>query len=242
MRNSDACPVLAERLQDETDDLLVRHECAEALGAIGDDRFLELLQKYSQHDRSEIAETCAIAVDLFAWRSAYGESVTNGVRSPENHSYLSVDPAPALTDKSIEELEQILLNKRLSLFERYRAMFALRNANSDVAAATLARGLTDDSALFRHEVAYVLGQMQQPVAVAPLVRVLTDPAEHRMVRHECAESLGSIGGDGATAALQNYQVDDEDVVRESCEVALDAMQYWNTFATGGDCAEPMQLV
>ena len=41
-------------------------------------------------------------------------------------------------------------------------------------------GLSDPSALFRHEVAYCLGQRQDPAAVTTLERILEDEAEHPM--------------------------------------------------------------
>ena len=41
-------------------------------------------------------------------------------------------------------------------------------------------GLQDASALFRHEVAYCLGQRQDPAAVQTLVRILKDEGEHPM--------------------------------------------------------------
>ena len=66
-------------------------------------------------------------------------------------------------------------------------MFSLRNLNSDDAAMALVSGLQDNSALFRHEIAYVLGQMQRPVTATALIAVLERKDEHRMVRHEAAE-------------------------------------------------------
>lgn len=41
-------------------------------------------------------------------------------------------------------------------------------------------GLKDPSALFRHEVAYCLGQRQDPAAVATLKQILKDENEHPM--------------------------------------------------------------
>ena len=64
------------------------------------------------------------------------------------------------------------MDPSLSLFERYRAMFSLRNLNSDDAAMALVNGLQDGSALFRHEIAYVLGQMQRPMTATALIAVL----------------------------------------------------------------------
>jgi deoxyhypusine monooxygenase len=73
-----------------------------------------------------------------------------------------------------------------------------------------------------------MGQMQNPVSVPSLQAVLEDPQEHRMVRHEAAEALGAVGGKECEAILKNFMKDQEVVVRESCEVALDTMEYWTT--------------
>lgn len=87
------------------------------------------------------------------------------------------------------------------------------------------QGLKCSSALFRHEIAYVLGQMQHPAAIQQLTVNLRDPKEHPMVRHECAEALGAIANDECTDVLKEYACDKEPVVRQSCEVALDMSEY-----------------
>ncbi len=81
------------------------------------------------------------------------------------------------------------------------------------------------SALFRHEIAYVLGQMQHPAAVTALTKNLQDENENCMVRHECAEALGSIATEECIKVLEQYKADKEMVVKESCEVALDMCDY-----------------
>lgn len=121
-----------------------------------------------------------------------------------------------------------LLNQDLSLFERYRAMFTLRDMNSDESALALVEGFRDPSALFRHEVAYVLGQMQRPATVPGLSQVLQNLTEHEMVRHEAAESLGSIGTKECEEILALYRNDNKQVVKESCIVALNTVEYWTT--------------
>ena len=40
--------------------------------------------------------------------------------------------------------------------------------------------MKDESALFRHEVAYCLGQRQDPAAIDTLKAILADEAEHPM--------------------------------------------------------------
>jgi deoxyhypusine monooxygenase len=185
MRSRDACPVLTAVLEDESDDILVRHECAEALGSIGHSSSLAVLEKYSKHSATEISETCQIAVELINWKlqqeakeAAKGNQITQ-----QRSLYLSFDPAPPLSEMmTIVELERNLLDSSLSLFHRYRAMFSLRDVNSDQAALALVSGFKDKSALFRHEVAFVLGQMQRPVTIPGLAEILKNKSEHRMVR------------------------------------------------------------
>lgn len=62
----------------------------------------------------------------------------------------------------MEDLEKTFLDTSLPLFLRYRAMFALRDLASppDLPTAVpainiLAKGLKDNSALFKHEVAFL---------------------------------------------------------------------------------------
>ena len=67
--------------------------------------------------------------------------------------------------------------------------------------------------------------MQHEAAVEHLQQNLSDTKENYMVRHECAEALGSIATDKSMELLQKYLSDKERVVRESCEVALDMCEY-----------------
>ena len=60
---------------------------------------------------------------------------------PEN-PYFSVDPAPPDTvDKTdVKTLKQQLLDEKLPLFERYRAMFSLRNKGDTESILALSEG------------------------------------------------------------------------------------------------------
>mgnify|MGYP000108948568 FL=1 len=129
----------------------------------------------------------------------------------------------------IENLRQVLIDPNESLFKRYQAMFSLRNLNTDESAMALADGLDcQDSALFRHEIAFVLGQMQRPITTAKLAKVLAEKSENEMVRHECAEALGAIATEETNQILKDYLEDDTRVVRESAIVALDVSDYNNS--------------
>jgi len=214
-----AIPTLSRLLEDANESPIVRHEAGEALGAIAQPESLPLLERYVNDPAVEVAETCQIAVDRIKW-------VMENRDKPKS-AFLSVDPAPPHPSRSLAELKSTYLNTSLSLFERYRAMFALREIGTAEAVEIMCEGLFDKSALFRHEVAYVLGQLQHPAAAPALTKVLAENAEHAMVRHEAAEALGAlITSEPTIPLLQQYLSDKEDIVRESCEVATDIQDYY----------------
>ena len=237
MGDTSAVPTLIRVLEDVHEDVMVRHEAGEALGAIGHADALEVLQRHVDSDIVEIAETCQIALDRVRWASSSsskkaaaatgGRAGVVGAADSAN-PYDSVDPAPPVAGaeaRSTEELRAALLDTSASLFERYRALFALRNDGSDAAVLAIVDGLGDRSALFRHEIAYVLGQMQHVLSVDGLAARLQDKDENYMVRHEAAEALGSIADPKCLPLLEAYAKDADRVVRESCEVALDMAEY-----------------
>uniref|UniRef100_A0A3P8WZB2 Deoxyhypusine hydroxylase n=1 Tax=Cynoglossus semilaevis TaxID=244447 RepID=A0A3P8WZB2_CYNSE len=231
MQDKQAIPTLIDVLKDTQQEPMVRHEAGEALGAIGDPSVLDLLKEYSQDPKLDakpfVAETCQLAVHRLEWlQSGAEKELENG--STKEIPYLSIDPAPPAASRSVSELRSDLLNENLPLFTRYRAMFALRNQGSEEAVLALGDGLQCSSALFRHEIGYVLGQMQHPAAIPALSAALERPGENPMVRHEAAEALGSIGKEDCLAVLQRYRGDGERVVKESCEVALDMLEYENS--------------
>ncbi|KAH7471106.1 hypothetical protein PRIC1_003083 [Phytophthora ramorum] len=225
-QREEACDTLHRVLSDELDDGMVRHEAAEALGAIGAAQSLPILEQFSTDSAPEVSDTCKLAVDLVKYKLAKAQGkVAEG--EVDRNPYLSEDPAPAAEkDVTTAELRKVLLDHDGDMFAKYRAMFSLRNRNTEEAALALAEAFSDPNALFKHEVAYVMGQMENPVLVPALKKVLLDDSEHRMVRHEAAEALGAIGTTECEDILKQYLKDDVQVVRESCEVALDIMDYW----------------
>lgn len=222
MKDARAIPYLIGVLEDTQQQAMVRHEAGEALGAIGDPCVLETLDHFAEDPIAEVSETCQIAASKIRWEQAQkGRNVL--MEGP--CVYQSIDPAPACTSGDMQQWSSDLLDPTLPLFERYRALFALRDRGGEEAVVHLARGLNHSSALFKHEIAYVLGQMQHHAAVEPLAAKLAEVSENAMVRHECAEALGAIATEECLHVLQKYQKDKERVVRESCEVALDMYQY-----------------
>lgn len=197
---------------------------AEALGAIGSEEALAVLEKFLSDSIPEVSETCELALGRIKWIC---ENKNSSEKLPEN-PFLSVDPAPPFANKTIPELKHILLDDNDTLFNRYRAMFALRNLRTADAILALTSGLKVGSALFRHEVAFVLGQLQDEVGITALKESLEDRTENEMVRHECAEALGAIANKDCLDVLNKYLEDDKRVVKESCEIALDMCEYENS--------------
>lgn len=245
MKVESALPVLESVLRDKNEDPMVRHEAAEAMGAISSLSSLPILREFLTDSNRSVRETCEIALAKIEWdNSSEGQKHAIALNSTDNtFTYTSIDPAPATSGllsgalkpevvfpERIFSLQMDLTNAELPLFERYRAMFALRNIGTAEAVDALASGFTDDSALFKHEIAFIFGQMLSPHSVPSLVKVLQNTSESDMVRHEAAEALGGIATPEVLPHLKEWMVRDDAprVVRESCQVAMDMWEYENS--------------
>ncbi|MCO5585668.1 hypothetical protein L7F22_039604 [Adiantum nelumboides] len=165
---------------------IVRHEAAEALGAIGQADSVTILNKTLREDPAqEVKETCSLAL-----RRIEQVQSMNDIGS----RFLTVDPAMPATITSVVELRKMLLDENLAMYDRYAALFALRNDGGMEAVRAIISALQCQSALLKHEVAYVLGQLQNKETTTALMETLKDVNEHPMVRHEAAEALGAIAG------------------------------------------------
>jgi deoxyhypusine monooxygenase len=226
---------------------MVRHEAAEALGAIGLPSCVSELERFSADPSREVAETCELALGRIAYWSAARAAAciatapstsASGlgsrkekfsqppVSAASDSPYLSIDPVPpAQAGTAWASLRDTLLDENAPMFERYRALFAVRNNGGPEAAMLCAEALqSSGSALLKHELCYVLGQLQEAGASAILQSLLSDTTQHAMVRHEAAEALGSIADADSRSLLANYVNDVEPIVAEGCAVALDIFE------------------
>lgn len=153
-------------LSDENEDPMVRHEAGEALGALGHEPSLPLLRKYKEDPEEVIAQTCELAIARIEWEM----SEQRKKERLEQSAFASIDPAPPLPlededekdeaqGAKVERLKNVLNDQQKPLFERYRAMFRLRDIATPEAIDALASGLDDPSALFRHEVSSFTGDV-----------------------------------------------------------------------------------
>ncbi|OAX34413.1 ARM repeat-containing protein [Rhizopogon vinicolor AM-OR11-026] len=244
MRLASALPVLESVLENLDEDPMVRHEAAEAMGAISSAGSTATLTKYLTDSNRSVRETCEIALAKIQWdNSEEGRQHVVSTEISDETTYTSIDPAPPsskllsgqpkpddTSDSVIASLRTALLDTSVSLFERYRAMFALRNIGTPEAVNALAAGFSDDSALFKHEIAFVFGQLLSVHSVPSLLKVLQDASESDMVRHEAAEALGGIATPEVLPHLKEWMTreDSPRVVKESCQVAIDMWEYENS--------------
>lgn len=115
---------------------IVVHEAVEALGNMGEENTVRLIEQY-RNNNSEISamviETCELAQDLIKWNKEtnFGASENLDLKKLR---FNTNDPAPPFKMDAKPEysdvgyLTQMMLDStNHSLFERYRAMFTLRD-------------------------------------------------------------------------------------------------------------------
>lgn len=105
------------------------------MGAIGDMSVIPVLDQYTKNSIPEIAETCELALKRLKWLQS-NDCQENLLKSP----YMSIDPAPPAEVTDIYNLKKTLLDENKLLFDRYRAMFALRNLRTPESILALSEG------------------------------------------------------------------------------------------------------
>lgn len=125
-----------QKLKQDMQNILYFLSLGEALGAIGDSRVIPLLEKYCKDSVPEVAETCELALSRLRWLQS-----TDNIESLQNNPFLTIDPAPSSEITDVDVLRKILLDENKSLFDRYRAMFSLRNLGTSDSILALVKGI-----------------------------------------------------------------------------------------------------
>ncbi|NXQ69726.1 DOHH hydroxylase, partial [Quiscalus mexicanus] len=219
LQDEAAIPVLIRVLEDTAQEPMVRHEAGEALGAIGNPDVLDVLKRYSQDPVVEVAETCQLAVRRLEW-------LQNNKEQPGRSPYLSVDPAPPAEETDVAKLREILLDESQELFERYRAMFALRNVGGQAAVLALAEALLGGRCCHQRRHWDSAGIREQGWDQGAGLG-LGSRTGIREQDWDQGAGLGSGSRPCCLRALRAFAGDEERVVRESCQVALDMYEYEN---------------
>ena len=102
-----------------------------------------MLEKFSDNRESVIYETCDLARELIRWNEETERGRTEGLDLAAL-VYPTNDPAPPFpvhTEpekyRDVEKMTALMLDGSKSLFERYRAMFTLREINTEEAVVGL---------------------------------------------------------------------------------------------------------
>lgn len=182
-----------------------------------------------------VFETCFLTKELIKWNKETNHGALERVDF-KKLTFKTNDPAPLFNiydepdskHLDINFLQSMVINKQegqdYNLFERYRALFTLRELNSKESVIAICQTLTADNmdscgALLKHEVAYVLAQMedQNHHAVDYLLTSVLNDEEAPIVRHEALIAVGEMIDDKQRVA--HLLEHEEDIVRESAEVA-----------------------
>lgn len=229
MNNENAINYLIEILDNKMENEIVRHEAAEALGNLYKDEQI-LIDKLRSNlkDQSKIVnQTCELALELIDWHRNETEIQHYQSLNP----YQTKDPAPSFDlEMKNDQLKTILFDSKSSLFNKYRCLFTLRNRGKlddiHLLGETLLHYIgNDEMSLFKHEIGYIFGQMQSIDSISYLKKIVETKSENDIVRHECAEALGSIATLETLEFLRNFIQDDSLVVKQSVDVALDMIDY-----------------
>ncbi|MBI2786364.1 MAG: HEAT repeat domain-containing protein [Legionella longbeachae] len=193
--------------------LIVRHEAGEMLGGLGLRKSLPVLKKFLNDPIPEISETCELAIRQIEYIHTY----MNG-----NTIIPHGDAAPSYEEKKdIKTLEKIIFDCSENTWERFRAMFTLRNFDNDETNSILINALDSyDNPLLGHDIAFVLLNVPTKESIDVLYRKLSNDSNDCIVRHVCAEALGEMKSKKANDLAREFLLDKDVVIRESVEVAL----------------------
>lgn len=226
-------PIANTLLRNVVEDLkqhaIVRHEAAASLAALDGTGAYDFLQKYTTDSAQEVADTCQLALSKLDWVKT-DEAI--GFDFKDN-PFKTNDPAPPFMKGSMSDWVQLINDESLSLFDKYRVMYSLRNTGTDEAVDALISSFQSKSVLYRHELAFVLGQLKNKRAIPALQKFLEDTSENGIVRHECTEALTQIAIEEKNTPVSNdcletirrFQNDNEQLVRESCAVSLEELAH-----------------
>lgn len=169
-----------------------------------------MLERFNQERDGILYETCFLTKRLIEWKKETESGKTEGLDLSKLRCATN-DPAPPFNFErrpeyaSIPFLQSILLDsEKYDLFERYRALFTLREISTEEAVLAICQCMTKENSracsdLLKHEVAFVLAQMKDAFmpAVPFLLECVANDEETPIVRHEVLMCLGEMIDDKA---------------------------------------------
>lgn len=80
MQNASVTDALTVSMKDEAENAMVRHECAEALGAIATGKCMEVLNVYKDSDERVVRESCEVALDMCEYETSSQFQYADGLQ------------------------------------------------------------------------------------------------------------------------------------------------------------------
>ena len=213
---------------------IIVHEAVEALGNLDDENTVVLLERYRNSGKeieNMVVETCELTQALIKWNEETEKGKSEGIDLAKLR-FRTNDPAPPFNHKSdaqyadVGKLTEMLLDdKNHTLFVRYRALFTLREIYTEESCEAICRTLKAEnfntcSPLLKHEVAFVLAQMENVFAVSVpyLLAACENSDEAAIVKHEALVAVGEMIDD--ESVISHLMEHKDPIVSESCAVAL----------------------
>ena len=134
--NTKAIQNFFEKVISEDHSSIVIHEAVEGYANLNPDNIHTLLEKFVDIEDGLVKETCDLALDLKKWNEETKCGHTENL-DLKTLKHLTNDPAPPYNPendenyKSVEWLRDLLLDPTKPIFERYRAMFTLREIDTE---------------------------------------------------------------------------------------------------------------
>ena len=249
----ESIPFLISVANDQIESEVTRHEAIESIGSIIphlpspskiESQIKNALISYCNEESRIISETSLLTLSSITFPHPTDTTEIKKTKTVEKgkNKYDRLDPvAPSTTDyshMSLQNLIPLLVNTNQSLPAKYRVLAALRDKGEEAGhiLCKFIRGATDygkPSALMKHEVCFMLGQISSGESVETLLGIVKDCQEEDVVRHEAAISIGTIvhGSDDIDMRemvrkemeLIMMMKEVDDLVKESCVVAMDKM-------------------
>lgn len=239
MRATNSVKFLIERVHDVNEKSVVRHEAGEALSNMIDikEQIIPELEKHWDSPDTLLRSTVRVGVPKLKTineNSRYGKKYGGTMEPAEPFNQAEVEeylakkniPTPTSHAELLEKVHEELKKSYDDVDEwtKYRLIYFLRDTNDKrskeiLSDMLLAKNRGATSPLLRHELCFILGQVNnnEECIHAALKEASLDEEEHPVVRHEAILSFYDITKD--EAFVDQFFKHPNQLIRESVELA-----------------------
>lgn len=198
MASEQAISVLKECYEKDKS-LVVKHECLMSLGTIGREEDLDFVSDKISHVEFEVKCSAIISRDRILQTNFFDDIL-----------------------EKRDEYERMLFDyKNTSQNDRIQILFKLMTIGDDRAIEIIYESLLNDPCrVVRHEGAFTLGEFKNKKATEFLMDAISKE-KTGIVKHEGLFAIGTTGDKDCLNFVKKYLDDEEYIVRESAQIAVD---------------------